>query len=101
MCETPPRSPTIVGIEVETMVWSRAAMSMPARSAEKIRVTRRCVRTIGTAGADCGACTRSPRSVELERSGGSGETGGQRGPRLVDEVGQRGGEVGGQPAVQR
>src|SRR4051794_32823665 len=49
MWETPPSSPTIVGIDVDTIVWSRAAMSMPASSALKMMLIRRRVRTIGGA----------------------------------------------------
>ena len=30
MCSTPPKSPTIVGSAVETIVWSRAASAIPA-----------------------------------------------------------------------
>src|SRR5215212_10226286 len=52
MCETPPRSPTIVGIAVETIVWSRLDTSMPAISAEKIRLIRRRVSTMGAAAPD-------------------------------------------------
>src|SRR3954470_11826860 len=130
MWETPPRSPTIVGIAVETIVWSRLDISMPASRAEKIRLIRRRVRTIG-GGATAslgresvgGACNGSPRSfvgaagARHRRSGrrrplrwfgklvvGSARRGGQPGgeqvPRLVDEAGQRGGEPGGEPAAQ-
>src|SRR5919112_859660 len=35
-CSTPPSLPTMVGIAVETMVWSRLESSMPAISAEKM-----------------------------------------------------------------
>src|SRR5215218_7030724 len=119
MCETPPRSPTMVGIAVETIVWSRAAISMPASSAEKIRLTRRRVRTMGGAARSAvGACTgisigrtSVPRVRGTGggadgdgRSGGSGrgrESGLEGVPRFVHEVGERGGEIGGQPAVQR
>src|SRR3954451_25269048 len=110
MCETPPRSPTMVGIAVETIVWSSAAMSMPASRAEKIRLIRRRVRTIGgaadiSAGGACTECSIGRTSVPRVRGTGSagwyGEPGGQGVPRLGDQIGQRGGEVGGQPAVQR
>src|SRR5215471_20532906 len=37
----PPRSPTIVGSAVATMVWSAAATSMPRTSPVKIRSTCR------------------------------------------------------------
>jgi hypothetical protein len=47
----------MVGIAVETIVWSSAAMSIPASSAEKIRLTRRRVRTIGGGAEASGACT--------------------------------------------
>src|SRR3954462_5176200 len=121
MWETPPRSPTIVGMDVATMVWSSAAMSMPASRAEKIRLIRRRVKTIGGAVRSVGgACTwfswgsyvgaagarhrgrgrRRPLG-ECGWSGGSAgrrrQAGGEHTPRLVDERGQRGGEVGGQP----
>ena len=38
--ETPPRSPTIVGNAVETIVWSSEASSRTSRSAPKMRRTR-------------------------------------------------------------
>src|SRR3954452_19278775 len=128
MWATPPRSPTMVGIDVATIVWSSAAMSMPASRAEKIRLIRRLVRTIGGGLSGSGAGKRAllgragpaprvrgagwPRPwarPERARGGedealistGAGQPGGDLGPGLVDEVGQRGGEVGGQPAVQR
>jgi hypothetical protein len=44
---TPPSSPTMVGIAVETMVWSRLDRSMPAMSAEKMIQMRRCVSRSG------------------------------------------------------
>src|SRR4051794_19633036 len=106
MWDTPPRSPTIVGMAVETMVWSRAAISMPAIKAEKMRLTRRRVRTIGGGASVSGACTgapcvRTPSSSPLVprdepqdgagRCGGSAgwrrQAGGDGGPHLVDEVG--------------
>src|SRR3954447_24264182 len=84
MCETPPRSPTIVGIAVETMVWSRAAMSMPASSAEKMMLIRRRVRTIGGAdmsvGGACKRCLLGRAAVPRARG-----TGG------ADDVGRSGG----------
>src|SRR5215212_2597895 len=118
MCETPPRSPTMVGIAVETMVWSSAAMSMPASSAEKMRLTRRLVSTIGDATSGSGACTEFSRGrATVPRVRGTGGADGvvrsecrsgrrRREPRLedvpgvVDEVGQGGGEVGGVPPVE-
>src|SRR5690349_20092775 len=42
-CETPPSSPTIVGMAVDTIVWSRLDSSMPAIRAEKMIQMRRCV----------------------------------------------------------
>ena len=39
-CEIPPRSPTIVGSAVETIVWSREASSRTSISAPKIRRRR-------------------------------------------------------------
>src|SRR3954454_24220022 len=109
MCETPPRSRTMVGMAVETIVWSSAAMSMPASRAEKIRLIRRRVRTIGGGAVSRGgACTKGLRGRStvprvratggadgVGRSGRSGrwgrKAGGQDVPRLVDEVGERGG----------
>ncbi|BDZ47786.1 hypothetical protein GCM10025867_00270 [Frondihabitans sucicola] len=41
---TPPSWPTIVGMAVETMVWSRLESSMPAMSAAKMIQMRRWVR---------------------------------------------------------
>src|SRR3954471_12349534 len=122
MCETPPRSPTMVGIAVETMVWSRAAISMPASSAAKIVLIRRRVSTIGGAAASViGACTEvssgsacgwpRPRARRERARGGGGRgpfsvrwrggPGGEAVPGLGDEGGQGRGEVAGQPAVQR
>src|SRR5215217_1376756 len=130
MCETPPRSPTMVGIAVETMVWSRAAMSMPARRALKIRLIRRRVRTIGAApgsvnsvvgaskvhslvrnGRRHGCAAPGERTTAAARvgqfgwvsSGGSvrsGKARRQQAPGLVEKVGQGGGEVAGEPAVE-
>ncbi len=36
MCPAPPRSPTIVGSAVETIVWSSADSSMPSRIVTKM-----------------------------------------------------------------
>src|SRR3954452_23417187 len=116
MWETPPRSPTTVGIAVETMVWSRLDMSMPASRAEKIRLIRRRVSTIGgAAGSVGGACTgdssgsdvgaagarqTSERTTPAARGWGRGSVGrsgqscDQHVPRLVDEAGERRGEAG-------
>src|SRR5919112_3513733 len=83
MCETPPRSPTIVGIAVETMVWSRLETSIPAISAAKTRLIRRRVRTNGGASSvavGVGACTGL-----LGSAGFGGERVGECVPRLVDE----------------
>src|SRR3954447_8497257 len=103
MCETPPRSPTMVGMAVETIVWSSAAMSMPASRAEKMMLIRRRVRTIGGGLSEIGACKREllgrtgpvPQGTARGSAGsvGDGQSGGQRVPGLGDEVGQRGGEV--------
>ena len=91
----------MVGIAVETIVWSRAAISMPASSAEKIRLTRRRVRTIGGGGevggggvhgdllgrstASRARGTGGERTAAAARwSGGSarsGQPGGQQRPR--------------------
>src|SRR3954453_19407058 len=109
MCETPPRSPTIVGIAVETIVWSSAAISIPASSAEKMMLIRRRVSTMtGAAVSEVGACmeellgrTTTPRVREV---GGvqfsAGQPGGDGVPRLVDQAGERGGEVAGEPALE-
>ena len=50
-CEMPPRSPTIVGSAVETIVWSSAASSSTSISARKIARTR---------GWGCGAASVTP-----------------------------------------
>src|SRR4051794_11724292 len=76
MCEMPPRSPTIVGIAVETIVWSRLDTSMPAISAEKIRLIRRRVSTMGAAAPD-GATVVGGADTRL--LGGSGRCGRGRG----------------------
>src|SRR3954467_14973242 len=98
MCETPPRSPTMVGIAVETMVWSRLETSIPAISAAKTRLIRRRVRTNSGASSGAvgvGACTRLRGSV-----GCGGQAAGEDVPRLVDEAGQGVGEAAGEPAGQ-
>src|SRR3954468_17790525 len=87
MWETPPRSPTMVGIAVETMVWSRLDMSMPASRAEKIRLIRRRVSTIGgAAGSVGGAGTGTPRVGRRGRGGAAEERGDDAGR---SRVGQR------------
>ena len=48
-CSTPPSLPTIVGIAVETMVWSRLDNSMPAIRAEKMIQMRFWVSSSGPA----------------------------------------------------
>lgn len=45
MCPAPPRSPTMVGRAVETMVWSRAESSMPSMTVTNTRFI--CVRPMG------------------------------------------------------
>src|SRR5919112_409644 len=107
MCETPPRSPTIVGIAVDTMVWSRLDTSMPAISAEKIRLIRRRVSTMGAAGPDGvtvvgGADTRllgdSGRGGR-GRGRGSGERLGDGAPGLLEVVRQGPAVVGLEPGA--
>src|SRR5918997_4313563 len=85
MCDTPPSSPTIVGIDVDTIVWSRAAMSMPARSAPKMTLMRRRVRTMGGAEGSGGACTEV-----LFRSFGGAAGARHRGG--ADDAGRSGGQ---------
>src|SRR4051794_41622576 len=77
MWATPPRSPTMVGIDVATIVWSSAAMSMPASRAEKIRLIRRLVRTIGGGLSGSGAGKRAL----LGRAGPAPRGRGAGGPR--------------------
>ncbi|MNI98342.1 hypothetical protein D3C73_1571710 [compost metagenome] len=48
-CSTPPSLPTMVGMAVETMVWSRLDSSMPAISAEKMIQIRFWVSSSGSA----------------------------------------------------
>ena len=51
-CSTPFSSPTMVGIAVPTIVWSREDRNMDAIRAPKISQTVRCVRTTsGLSGA--------------------------------------------------
>src|SRR3954447_16803295 len=104
MCETPPRSPTIVGMAVETIVWSRLDISMPASSAEKMMLIRRRVSTIGGAATSVGgACMvllgtwvgrLPPRCGERGENGSAGsagwcgQPGGQDVPGLLDQRGQ-------------
>src|SRR4051812_50107105 len=103
MCETPPSSPTIVGIAVDTMVWSSAAISIPASSAEKMMLIRRRVSTMtGAAVSGGGGCMgAAPRSFDgaagaRHRGEGwegasAGQAGGGGGPRLLDPGRERGG----------
>src|SRR5947209_7511590 len=51
MCESPPRSPTIVGSAVETIVWSSAAISMTSISPAKTTITLRPSRWVGATAA--------------------------------------------------
>lgn len=48
-CPAPPRSPTMVGSAVPTMVWSSAASSIPSSTAPKTALTRPRLRAGGTA----------------------------------------------------
>src|SRR6478735_7243379 len=50
-CAPPPRSPTMVGRAVETMVWSRAASSIPSMIVPKTRLIWRRLRVGATGGA--------------------------------------------------
>ena len=50
-CSTPPSLPTMVGMAVETMVWSRLESSMPAIRAEKMIQMRFWVSSSGSAAA--------------------------------------------------
>src|SRR3954462_12877272 len=71
MCDTPPRSPTMVGIAVETIVWSRLDTSMPASSAAKMTLMRRRVRTSGGAATGAlGMVLLKRRAVVTGRGGG-------------------------------
>src|SRR3954451_21839772 len=80
MCDTPPRSPTMVGIAVETIVWSRLDTSIPASSAAKMTLMRRRVRTSGGAAAGAlGMGLRKMRAGVTGRGGGWVALGGRRG----------------------
>src|SRR3954468_23634667 len=107
MCEMPPRSPTIVGIAVETIVWSRLDTSMPAISAEKIRLIRRRVSTMGAAAPD-GATVVGGADTRLlgdsgrcgrGRGGGSGELLGDGGSSPLEVVRQGLAVVGLEPGT--
>src|SRR4051812_2088240 len=101
MCETPPRSPTMVGIAVETMVWSRLDMSMPASRAEKIRLIRRRVSTIGgAAGLGGGGGPGGPPGGRRGGRGAADERGGDaRRPRGGGGVRWGGGDAAGRSGV--
>ena len=51
MCPAPPRSPTIVGSAVDTMVWSSAESNMPSSTVRNTRFIRRRSRPESGAGA--------------------------------------------------
>src|SRR5689334_6063447 len=55
MCAAPPRSATMVGSAVPTMVWSRAASSIPSMIVTKTMLRRRLSSTGGAAAASTGA----------------------------------------------
>src|SRR4029453_17195372 len=59
-CSRPPRSPTIVGSAVDTIVWSSAARNMPRPSAANTGTNAPPVR---------GACSADPLDL-LRRAGG-------------------------------
>jgi hypothetical protein len=56
-CSIPPRSPTIVGSAVETIVWSSEASSRTSISAAKIRRTRGATSVGGARGEAEGSFT--------------------------------------------
>src|SRR3954453_3377082 len=60
---TPPSLPTIVGIAVETMVWSRLESSIPAISAEKMIQMRRWGSSNGSVVVGVGVVMRSPAGL--------------------------------------
>lgn len=60
MCAAPPRSDTIVGRAVPTIVWSRAARSMPSMIVTKTTLRRR---LSSTGGADASAAGGTDSSV--------------------------------------
>ncbi len=85
-CDSPPRSPTIVGSAVDTIVWSSEASSSTSISAAKISRTRCCGReavrltrappssgaaSSPAAGIAARADTASPRPAAASSSGGS------------------------------
>ena len=57
----PPRSPTIVGSAVDTIVWSSAASSIPSSTVTKTRFIRR--RSMATSGIGAGAASIATRQV--------------------------------------
>lgn len=52
-CSTPSSSPTIVGMAVDTIVWSKVARNIAAMSAEKMRAIVFLFKTIGAFSAVC------------------------------------------------
>ena len=64
----PPRSPTIVGSAVETIVWSSAARNMPSISAPK---TGTSARPVSTSGSPLRAHARSPSYRERKTASGA------------------------------
>src|SRR5581483_3288430 len=68
-CEVPPRSPTIVGSAVETIVWSSAASSRTSSSAPKItRMRGGWGVTPLSGGGTGGAAHRSPARAASRRA---------------------------------
>ena len=63
MCPAPPRSPTIVGSAVDTIVWSRAASSIPSTTVTKTRFIRRRSWPASADGADALVDTAAPPDV--------------------------------------
>src|ERR1700759_254189 len=93
---TPPRSPTMVGMAVETIVWSRLLSSIPAISALKMIQMRRLV---SSSGAGAMAVMGSVRSrvvrggMRVVPCGGVG--GCASGEELADGVDAAAGDGGG------
>src|SRR4029078_10737492 len=85
----PPRSPTIVGSAVETIVWSSDASSRTSRSAPKIRRTRR--RSSVTVGRYRTVTQRAETRDRAERRPAAADPARvtRRGPPPPDEGGRR------------
>ena len=77
-CDSPCRSPAIVGSAVATIVWSSAASSIPSSSAPMMMSLRRCPTCSGSASSVAGEVTVLSSTHYLPPSLSAGPPGCQR-----------------------